>query len=452
MRDHIIVIVLAAAIAWLKCRDLPGSWNDSSRLATVEAIVDRQTFIIDDSIFVNPPARSRLPGTMDKLFIRGHFYSDKSPVPAILMAGEYWLWQHITSKTAVSDTRGFCRFLTLASSGIAYVVAVWCIFALGGALWQPRITRFALTGSFALATIAPVYAQQVNSHVVLLAFSAALSLGVICLQQRRETGRSATGWLIGLGTLTGLGYTMDLGVGPALLVCTAALVGWRTNARGLLLFVVAALPWLALHHGVNYAIGGTWKPANAVADYLNYPGSPFSADNMTGNWKHTHPGEFLVYLASLLFGKKGFVGHNLGLFLAFPAVIWLLRRKVREWPEVLWAVAWSGGTWLLYGAASNNSAGLCCSIRWFVPLLAPGYMVLALDLRDRPEQLKPFVLLSAASLTLSAWLMIVGPWQGKMVPYFWPVQGVALIGWGWISRRVANPAAREVAERKRIAA
>jgi hypothetical protein len=362
------------------------------------------------------------------------------------VAGEYWLWKNITGETARSDTRGFCRFLTLASSGLAYVVAAWCIFALGGALGLSRNARFALTGSFALATIAPVYAQQVNGHIVLLAVSAALTLGLVRLQQGR-------GSLIGLGTLTGLGYTIDLGVGPALLVCTAALVGWRTNWRSLLLFIAAALPWLALHHGVNHAIGGTWKPANAVADYLNYPGSPFSADNMTGNWKHADPASFLVYLAALLAGKKGFLGHNLALFLVFPATLWLMRRRVREWPEVVWAVAWSGGTWLLYGAASNNSAGLCCSIRWFVPLLAPAYLILALYLRNRPEQMRPLLLLSAASLTLSAWLMRAGPWWGKVVPYFWPVQVLALLAWGWtVPTRKVVPLIEATEERKRMAA
>jgi len=32
---------------------------------------------------------------------------------------------------------------------------------------------------------------------------------------------------------------------------------------------------------------------------------------------------------------------------------------------------WCLGVWLLYAALSNNYGGLCCSIRWFVPLLAP---------------------------------------------------------------------------------
>ena len=67
-----------------------GGWNDGSRLATVESVVDRHTWVIDDSIFVNPSAETadhphrqapyaapdpaadyllKHEGTLDKLFI-----------------------------------------------------------------------------------------------------------------------------------------------------------------------------------------------------------------------------------------------------------------------------------------------------------------------------------------------------------------------------------------------
>src|SRR5687768_10760158 len=98
---HVLVVTCAALVASLGCRPYAGSWNDASRLATVESLVDRQTLSIDDSLFVRGPA-----GTRDKLLIDGRFYSDKSPVPAILMAGPYWLWRSLTGETAESDTPG----------------------------------------------------------------------------------------------------------------------------------------------------------------------------------------------------------------------------------------------------------------------------------------------------------------------------------------------------------
>src|SRR5207253_10952685 len=60
-----------------------------------------------------------------------------------------------------------------------------------------------------------------------------------------------------------------LGAGPPLLVCALALVAWRCRSwRALAVCGLAAVPWLALHHAVNYATGGTFKPANAVPEYF----------------------------------------------------------------------------------------------------------------------------------------------------------------------------------------
>src|SRR5262249_41105562 len=94
-----------------------------------------------------------------------------------------------------------------------------------------------------------------------------------------------------------------------------------------------------------------------------------------------------------------------------------------------------------------NSSGLCCSIRWFVPLLAPSFFVLALALRDLPATRGVFALLSGWGALLG-WLMWAeGPWIKHMVPYFWPLQVAALLSgglyavWCWRqSRRSPLPA------------
>jgi hypothetical protein len=419
----------AVAAAILGCRDQPGGWNDASRLATVESLVDRHTFVIDDSPYT--------PVTLDKLYIKGHFYSDKSPVPAVLMAGPYWLWQRITGRTAASDPAAFYRLMTLTSSGLAYAFAVWCIFQLSGAIGLETRQRLVLTASFGLCTLAPVYTQNVNNHLPFLAIAAGLLLVLV-----RLGSAPSVWWLFLAGLLAGLGYAFDSGAGLPLLVCFAGWVLQRFRAVAPTLVCAAGvMPFFVLHHALNYSIGGTWRPANAVADYFDYPGSVFSAETMTGAWHHSDAGSFLVYLLGLMFGKRGFIGHNLALFLCLPGIVWLLRRRVSEVPEVLFGIAWIVGTWLLYGAASNNSGGECCSIRWFVPLLAPGYLVLALVVRERPEQLGVLLLLSGCGLLLSVWMSVQGPWTVRMVPYFWPVQAVALASWYWLNRRLVHETA-----------
>jgi hypothetical protein len=462
-----LLLAGAAVLALFSARPYAGGWNDGSRLATVETLVDRHTWIIDDSTFVRVPRSSDraspLPydpaeahllrhGSLDKLFIEGHFYSDKSPVPAVLMAGSYYLWQRAAGWTARDHADRFCWAMTLTSSGLAYVLAVLCIFRLGRAVGMALRLRLVLTGSFALATVALPYVQHVNNHIQLLGVTAALTLGVA--QLASTTGQGQRGWLryILLGMLAGLGYTIDLGVGPVVLLCTLTLILSQSYRRNMLprsdspsllvrlspclIFGLGALPWLLLHHALNYAIGGTLKPANANPEYFCWPGSPFGARNLTGSWIHGSPLSFLVYAASMIAGKRGFVGHNLPLFLIFPAlaILWRRHREVRR--EVLWAAGCCVGTWLLYAATSNNSSGQCCTIRWFVPLLAPAYYVLALFLQRYPGYRTDFLILSGWGLLLVL-MMREGPWIQHMVPFFWPIQAAALSSWALCRNRTA---------------
>jgi hypothetical protein len=454
LRAECLVVAGALAVALLGAQPYAGSWNDGSRLATVECLVDHHTLAIDRSVFVavprpgDPAARCPYPeddpfaaalcrfGTQDKLLIDGHFYSDKSPVPALLLALLYQVAQGLTGLTAARQPGAFCYLMTLASSGLPYVLSVWAVFRVGRVLRLAPAACLALSASLALATVAPVYARHTNNHILLLGVASLLVLALARLAEVVRTGPAPWGLLASAGTLAGLGYTIDLGAGPPLLVCSAALLAWRCRSwRALAVFGLAALPWPALHHTVNYATGGTFGPANAVPAYFLWEGCPFTPQNLTGAWNHD-PGHFLVYAAALLFGKHGFVGHNLPLFLMLPAAGALLRRRTAELPEVLFAGFWCGGTWLAYAATSTNYSGLCCSIRWFVPLLAPAYYVLAVYLKYCPARRGDLLVLSGWGAVLMAVAWGGGPWREHMVPGFWPLQGAALLCWlGWRLRR-----------------
>ena len=441
----VLVLIAAATVAIVSARSYAGGWNDGSRLATVESLVDHRTLAIDRSIFVQVPSRgeSTAPppyppdepdllarGTRDKLLINGRFYSDKSPVPAFLMAGVYQGFQWTTGLRARERPDRFCYWMTLGSSGLAYVIAVWSIFQFGVPLRLPLALRLALTASFGLATVALTYTRHVNNHILLLGVATLLLLGLTWLGHDSRAGRVPWPRLLGLGTLAGLGYTIDLGAGPVLLACTMGVVAYRTRRlRPLAAFVLMALPWLALHHAANYAVGGTFRPANSVPQYLQWPGSPFTPQNMTGTWNHPTIGQFITYAAALLVGKRGFLGHNLPLFLALPGIVALLRWRTPELPEILYAACWSGGTWLAYALLSTNYSGVSASIRWFVPLLAPGYYVLAIFLREHPRYRRDFLVLSAWGAVVAGLMWWKGPWMKHMVPFFWPLQVAALLSW-----------------------
>ncbi|MBI1914066.1 MAG: hypothetical protein HYS12_04925 [Planctomycetes bacterium] len=440
----VLVVLGAFVIAAASALPYAGSWNDGSRLAAVESIADRGSLAIDDSLFVRvpadtiacgvspyPPQRRGLleHGTRDRLFIRGHFYSDKPYVVSFLMAGIYKVCNVFGLPRAAERPDLFCRVLTILTSGLAYAVAVWCVYLLALRVGLPPPVRLALTASFALSTVALPYTRHVNNHILHLGVTAALVLQLVYLAAEATAATIPWRRPLLLGTLAGLAYNLDLGAGPVLLACLFPLIVYRCRRPApVLVFLAALAPWLLAHHAINYAVGGVLKPMNAVAEYSDWPGSPFSKDNLTGFFRHT-PLQFGVYALSLLFGKHGFITHNLPLFLALPAFVFLLRRRSPARPEIAFGAAWCAGTWLMYAAFSNNSGGVCCSVRWFVPFLAPAYHTLALYLQQKPRQRLDFCILSLWGGLLGVSMWWHGPWIQHGVPLLWPLVGAGLLAW-----------------------
>ena len=411
------------------------SWNDGSRLAAVESLVDYGTWRIDESIFVDPsrvvpgtppPYPPCEPGTAagtgDKMFIGGHYYSDKSPVPSLLMAGLYKALQGVSGLTARSRPDLFISAMTLATAGVGFIGAVASMHALARRIHPSPDHALAVAASFSLATAAPAFTRQANVHVLLLGVAAALLLALEELRRRLAAGERPWLFAAAVGTLAGFGYGTDLGTGFVLMLTLVPLVAYRCLRlrRGgwklFGVFLLAALPWVVLHHALNYRIGGSLAPAAADPRHFEWPGSPWAAqagappaDELTGRWQHPGILAAAVYAFKFLFGPNGFVLVNPAILLVGPAWILLQRRKPRppEMPEVLFGAAWALSTWLLYAALSVDKDW---SFRWLLPMLAPGYYAIAILLRERPRFWREFLVLTGGGVVIAYNLWQVGPW------------------------------------------
>src|SRR5438552_12920693 len=121
---------LALGLAAAGARPYAGGFNDGSRLATAESLIDRGTLAIDDSVFVRPPPdRAPYPpelphihvhGTLDRVRIDGHFYSDKPMVPAVLTAAAYRVLMPLGLPRPGDRPDVFCRVATVLTCGLGY--------------------------------------------------------------------------------------------------------------------------------------------------------------------------------------------------------------------------------------------------------------------------------------------------------------------------------------------
>lgn len=171
-------------------------------------------------------------------------------------------------------------------------------------------------------------------------------------------------------------------------------------------FLLGALPWVAANHALTYAVGRVWVPLGMVPEYLEWPGSPFNRSNMTGLSRHTAD-SFAVNAASLVLI---FLTSNLPLFLAVGFGWLALARRGPDRVEQAALAAWCACVWLVYALLSDNFGGACMSVRWFVPLLVPGFWLLAKLLAERATFRADFAVLAAGGLLLAYRMWHLGPW------------------------------------------
>ena len=355
----LILTALAAVVAVVGARPYAGGWNDASRLAAAEGLVDHGGWSIDDSIFVNPaltPPGAPLPfaasnrlllerGTLDRLLIDGRFVSDKTPVSSLLLAGQYWSLQQAAGLVMRRDADRTIYWLTLLSAGTSFVAAVWLMFVLASRLSDSAWLAAGLTLSFAFATCAPAYSRHVNAHVIALAACAAVMCLVDAVARNGCTPRRG----FGVGTLAGVVYGLDAGLGPIVAIAAGVFMGARCRAC-LWPYLAALVPWMALQHALNWHIGQTVAPLSSVPAYLTWPGSPFDSASMSGRYTHETVGDVVSYSLDLIAGRRGYLLHNLPL-LMLPVASWRLvrlRRRLPEWPAVAFALSVSAATWMIY--------------------------------------------------------------------------------------------------------
>jgi hypothetical protein len=450
MRGERILLISCALVAVLSARPFAGSWNDASRLATAESLVDRGTLQVDHSIFIIPPksdGQRPLPypahrndlltnGTQDKLFIQEHFYSDKTPLPSIYLATVYQGWTWLGGSTFAERPDWCCCVLTWASSGLAFVLAVRGILRMGQTVDLSDRLRLELGLAFSVGTIAVGYAGTVNAHIIQLA--AAIWLFVELLEVSK--GSHSIRRMIGIGTLAGVAYAADSSAGPTLLCATLlAVLGTTRSIRQTAIVIAAIGPWLVTHHAINYWIGGSLAPANANPAYFHWEGSPFAAGAITGRWQHATPIHFLRYAGDLLFGKQGFLLHNLPVLIAAVWAWPILKQAKRERWVLLAAIFWCASTWFLAAVSSTNRSGQCLSVRWFLPLLAAGFVYLAVLLRDRHDLIPEFRLATVWGLPMAILSTIYGLWIPHMLPGYWLFVVGFLISWSVLKWRMARP-------------
>lgn len=352
------VIVVAGVFIFFATHFLVLGANDASRLATVESLVHRGTFIIDGSPFAY---------TIDRAQIDGHNYSTKPPLLPLLMAGEYWVMHRLFGLDLHHPVQRavVVKLLAFTCIGLPFIVLlVWMRKLLRWFVPHP-LARVVALATCAFATGTTGLALWLNNHVpaaFALTGAAYLAVGLVHGRLRPTPLRFAAA-----GVLAALLPTMDLpGMFFSILVWAYLL---RVFPRPTLVwFTLGALPVLALHFGLTYAISGGILPIYLRKELYDYEGSywrdPQGIDSLNQ--------PKLVYLFHLTLGRKGFL-------LLYP-ILWLavvaMARAARDRVALLRGERIGYGLlvllWLgFYTLTTRNYGGASYGVRWFIFFLPP---------------------------------------------------------------------------------
>lgn len=357
----IITVLFALAIA-VQTKTKPGSWNDISRIAAIESLVERGTWAMNDSPWFDL--------TQDKVFVNGEFYSDKMPLFSFFGAGAYVILHHVMGASLAPDCADVARFcayywLTIILVGIPATLMLWLFFRLARQKHVPLWAALVGTMAFGGTMIFP-YALVFNHHVPA---AASLFASFFILSTRANNRGSldpavSVGWMFAAGLLAALAISFDALAG----IMAASLFGimlarYRSQFPFFALGAAAPLVVTAL---LDYQIAQTLIPPYLITDGYNYPGSAFPA-TIGGNGT---PDDYAAYAFRMFLGGQGLFAFNpLLLFALAGAIAVALNRQQPLWIEALFTTLGFVLLSLYLAVGTGNFGGTAYGERWFIPAI-----------------------------------------------------------------------------------
>jgi hypothetical protein len=264
------------------------SANDRSRWATIRALVDHNTYAIDEVIQVKEvrpngvEVADREWNSIDKVKRKGkdgewQYYSSKPTLLPTLVAGQYWLIKNATGARFDVESRKLRAFYTFYIVRIILILTNVLPLAIAFVLLARMVDRFGTTDwgrIFVVAcatfgTMLTTFAVTLNNHIP-AAVSATIAIYCVLriwCDDRRDW------WLFALGGLfAAFAAANELPALSLLAVCgLAALL--KCPRRALLLFTPGALIVAGAFFGINYHAHESLRPP-----YMHWGDGPLVKD------------------------------------------------------------------------------------------------------------------------------------------------------------------------------
>lgn len=397
MKRKQILFFILIAIAVVTIKPRVGGWNDASRMATIQSLVENQSLIIDQSVFVN---------TGDKVFINGHFYSDKPALPSILGAIVYLPLFHLGLKLGYRLNLAY-YLITLFTVKIFWIFGVIAFyFALGFCDIEEK-KRLWLTLAMGIGSLYFSWSSTFNNHS-LAASQLIIGLYFLLRAQKSDSVRRN---LFFSGFFFSLAGTGDIPT-SVFFIGFSIFIFMNSNLRKSIIYyflplLITAVPALF----VNYYICGSMIPVQLHHQYFEYPGSVWIGNGELSGIGANSGLVTLRYSFFSLFGPRGFLFYNPLLFIAIPYLLKeIMNRRAFRKEAIVIGIA-TLIIMLYYFVFTSNYGGGSYSIRWFVPLLPLlFFFIYPFFNRYSLSRHRIFMTLLFVSMTISS-IGLINPWS-----------------------------------------
>lgn len=389
---------------------LPGSDLETSRLASIESLANKNSWAVTDSNYIALYNK-------DIIKIGDEFYSSKPPVFSWLASWDIKFWQLVLGQNmaAAAKLAPVNIFYYLLLVGFVIFPYLLGLVAASKILNILKINRYRwlMLIVLALASLWFVYLFRFTNHVA----AAGLLLLAAYFIFKYKLVSTKPVYIVWAGLIISLAVVFELAL--LWLWFLVSLYFFIKERNVAIHFILGSLPLFILHLWLTYSISGQLLPFYFVSEFYNYSGSywlsPQGIDALTHN-------KFL-YAFNLLVGSHG-------LWFYSPIYIFSILGLVKGWRNdntkitVLFTMLLFLGFILFYVFGTNNYGGAAYGWRWSIVLTPVLWLWLVFYLQSKPR-LNFFIIGAIIWSVLATGIGLINPLGGSLAlstgqTIYWP--------------------------------
>jgi hypothetical protein len=371
--------------------------NVNSRIATIESLVNRQTFIIDNSPYA----------TTDKIQNPNnqHFYSSKPPLLSFFGAIIFFLLKNIFQLSLDGQkTLSLAQYLiTLIIIGGSFLTLI--IFFFKSLQWTQlsENKKYTLTGLFAFSTYLFSYVGTFNNHIPA---AMTLFLSFYFILKIKFTQNKLSTNLFWCGVWLGLSGVIDLTSATLLWVVFYFIYFLKNlkNKTNIVWLLVGFTVPVLLHLFLNWQITGDFLPAYMHKSWYNHIGSSYLISQ-------SFPNKF-TFIFNILIGHHGLFLYSPILLFSIREIILILKNKQHQLYNEAWLLLYSIIiSTILIIFFIPNYGGFAFGFRYFIPFIPLIFFFIIFYLKRQVIN-TIFIIIALYSIIISI-IGTINPWSIK---------------------------------------